>query len=184
MKIYLDLLPQQIKQEIKRKKLFRNILSEEALFLLPFIALIFILFNVYYMLILQRDVASAAYSVQQSQNKYQQLGTYEEKFKQMNSLVQMMDKIQSGHLHWRKVFQQLSETMPDGIYVSDLSTKNYTIFIVGKARTRDDLLDLKTKLEATACFKNIDIPLSNLVVKDDVDFQIDLSVDENCLKQQ
>jgi len=183
MKIYLDLLPQQRKQEIKRNRLFRKILREEALFLLPFIVLISILISICYILIFQRDIIAAAYLTQQSQNKYQQFGTYEEKFKQVNVLVQTMGKIQSGHLHWQKFFQRLSETVPDGIYISDLSTKNYTAFLIGKASARDDLLNFKNRLERMPCFQNINVPLSNLVVKEDVDFQIDISIAEDCLKK-
>jgi Tfp pilus assembly protein PilN len=184
MKIYLDLLPQQRKQEIKRKKLFLKILREEALFLLPIVVFVVILLNVYYLLTVQKDNTIAIYSAQQSQNKYQQLGTYEEKFKQVNLFVQTLKKIQAGHLHWQELFQQLSDTIPGGIYISDLSTKNYNVFLVGKAQSRDDLLDLKSKLEANPCFQNVNVPLSNLVVKNDVDFQIDLSIKEDCLKKQ
>lgn len=184
MKIYLDLLPQQRKQEIKRKKLFRKILKGEAISLLPFIVLIVILLNIYYLLILQKNITVNAYSAQQSENKYQQLGIYEEKFKQVNVLIKTIGKIQAEHLHWQSFFQQLNDIMPAGIYLTDLSTKDYTVFLVGKAKTRDDLLNFKSSLEATACFKNVNIPLSNLVVKDDVDFQIDISINEDCLKKQ
>ena len=184
MKIYLDLLPEQRKKEIKRKKLFRKILKGEALFLFPFVVLIFILCSIYYVLTLQKNITVTAFSAQQSQDKYQQLGTYEEEFKQVNALAQSMTKIQSGHLHWQNFFQQLGEAVPDGVYITDLSTKNYTVFLIGKARARDDLLNFKSSLEANSCFNNVNIPLSNLVVKDDVDFQIDISINEDCLKKQ
>jgi len=184
MKIYLDLLPQQRKQEIKRKKTFRSILREEVLFLFPVIAFIIILLNVYYVLTLQRDSSATGHKTEQSQDKYQQLSTYEAKFKQTNILDQKLVKIKTGHLHWQQIFQKLSDATPDGIYVSELSTKDYKVFMVGKAKTREDLLGFKEKLESVECFSDINVPLSNLVVKNDIDFQIDLTITENCLKQQ
>ena len=184
MKIYLDLLPEQRKQEIKRKKLFRKILRGEVLFLLPLLVFIFILLSTYYMLVLQKNLAATTYSTQQSQNKYQQLGIYEEKFKQVNILIQTIKKTQAGHLYWQNFFQQLSSVTPNSIYISDLSTKDYTVFLIGKAKTRDDLLDFKSNLEANPCFKDVNVPLSNLVVKNDVDFQIDISINKDCLKKQ
>ena len=143
MKIYLDLLPEQRKQEIKRKKTFRSILREEVLFLFPIIAFIFILLNVYYVLILQRDSSSDVHTINQTQDKYQQLNVYEEKFKQINTLDQKLVKIKSGHIYWQQLLQKLSDVAPEGVYVSDLSTKDYKIFLVGKARTREDLLNFK-----------------------------------------
>jgi Tfp pilus assembly protein PilN len=184
MKIYLDLLPAQRKQEIKRKKKFRDILREEVLFLFPVIVFIFVLLNIYYVLTLQRNSSAAAHVAKQSQDKYQQLGTFEEEFKQVNALDQKLVKIKTGHMYWQQLFQKLSDATPDGIYVSNLSTKDYKVFLVGKARTRDDLLSLKEKLETTECFKDVNVPLSNLVVKNDIDFQIDLTITENCLKKQ
>lgn len=182
MRIYLDLLPTERKQEIKRKKLFRGILREEFLFIIPVIVFIFILLNIYYVLTLQKDSMMSVQTMSQSQEKYRQLSTYEEKFKEANFINQALIKIQSGHLYWQKLFRELSNTTPDGIYVSDLSTKDFSVFLVGKARTREDLLGFKEKLESAECFETVNVPLSNLVVKDNVDFQIDLKIKEDCLK--
>ena len=184
MKIYLDLLPDYRKQEIKRKKTLHSILRGEALFLLPIILLILILLNIYYVIVLQKNSSINENSLQQSQSKYQQLGTYQEKFNQVNDSDQLLRKIQSGHLHWANLFQKLSEIMPENIQISNLSTKNCAVFLVGKAKTRDDLVDFKSKLEGSACFQNINVPLSDLVVKDNVDFQIDLTISKDCLKEQ
>lgn len=184
MKICLDLLPDYRKQEIKRKKTFHSILRGEVLFLLPVILLILILLNIYYVIVLQKNSSINENSLQQSQSKYQQLGTYQEKFNQINDSDEALRKIQSGHLHWINIFQKLSEAMPDNIQISNLSTKNYAVFLVGKAKTRDDLLNFKNKLEESICFQNINVPLSDLVVKENVDFQIDLIISKDCLKEQ
>ena len=184
MKIYLDLLPDYRKQEIKRKNFFHAILGEEMLFLVPVILFILILLNVYYVLVLQKNSSISENSSQQSQGKYQQLGIYQEKFKKINDLDQVLDKIQLGHLYWINLFQKLNEATPNSIQISNLSTKNYTVFLVGKAKTRDDLLNFKNKLGESTCFQNINVPLSNLVVKDNVDFQIDLTLNKDCLKEQ
>lgn len=184
MKIYLDLLPEQRKQELKRKKTYRKILHEEVLFSLPIIVLIIILANVYYVLTVQRDAHVAAYSMEKTQDKYKQLDNYEQKFKEINAVSQDLVKIQSGHLHWTVLLSELSGATPDGVYMTDLSTKDYDVFLVGKARTREALLDFKNRLEKSECFQKVDVPLSNLVMKEDVDFQIDLTLKEDCLKSK
>lgn len=184
MRIYLDLLPTERKQEIKRKKLFRAILREEFLFIIPVIVFIFILLNIYYVLTLQKSSSVSAQTTNQSQEKYKQLSAYEEKFKEANAANQTLVKIQSGHIYWQHLFKELSNITPDGIYLSDLSTKDFSIFLVGKAKTREDLLGFKEKLESSNCFESVNVPLSNLVTRDNVDFQIDLKIKEDCLKKQ
>ncbi|HEX8974377.1 MAG TPA: PilN domain-containing protein [Patescibacteria group bacterium] len=183
MKIYLDLLPQDRKIEIKHSRLFAEVLREEILFLLPILLFIFMLASIFYMVKIQHQSSVSTNNIQQSQDKYQQLNTYQDKFKQVNDEVQALTKIQSGHLYWSHVFSQLSSNTPDGILISNISTKDFQVFVIGRAKTRDDLLDFKNKIASSSCFTNINVPLSDLVVKEDVDFQMDFTVSRDCLKK-
>lgn len=184
MKIYLDLLPKEKKTELKRKKIFRNILHEEFLFLLPVILFIIILFNVFYLLTIKHDTTIVEKSFTESQDKYQELSSYEEKFKLVNENSAKLLKIQAAHMHWTEIFNKLSDALPNEISITDFSTKDYKIFLVGKAKSRDILLNFKDRLESETCFADINVPLSNLVVREDIDFQMDLSVNNDCLKKQ
>ncbi|HOX10394.1 MAG TPA: PilN domain-containing protein [Candidatus Moranbacteria bacterium] len=184
MKISIDLLPQQRKQEIKRKKIFHKILRGEFLFLLPIFIFICILLSTYYILILQRNSSGNTYLSQQSQDEYQKLDTYEKKFKEINDKDNLLAKIKSGHIYWKNVLIEISNIVPDSIYLNNISNKDYAVFLAGKARSRDDLIKFKDNLEGSQCFQNINVPLSNLVVKNDIDFQIDLMLKEECLKQK
>lgn len=184
MKIYLDLLPKQKKSEIRRKKIFRMLLRQEFLFLLPIILLIIILFNVYYLVSVQHSISIAAYSAIEAQDKYQELNSYEEKFKQVNDASAMLLKIQDKQLHWSKILDKLSNMMPEGIAISGFSTKNYKIFLIGSAKNRDILLSFKSYLISDQCFENVNVPLSNLVVKEDVEFQVDFAVKQECLREK
>ncbi|NTW26957.1 MAG: PilN domain-containing protein [Candidatus Moranbacteria bacterium] len=184
MKIYLDLLPKEIKTELKRKKRFRRILHEEFLFLLPLVLFIVILGNIYYLLMLSHNTSVAAKSQAESQDKYQELSSYEKKFKEVNDNSAKLLKIQSLHLYWANIFNKVGTILPDGISITNFSTKDFQIFLVGKARNRDTLLNFKAALESETCFANINVPLSNLVVKENIDFQMDLTINKDCLKKQ
>lgn len=170
--------------ELRRKKIFRKILRQEFLFLLPVLLFIIILFNVSYLLSIKYDVAMLEKSVVESQDKYQEFSSYEEKFKQVNDNSAKLLNIQAKHMYWTEVFNKLSEALPNEISITDFSTSDYKIFLVGKAKSRDILLNFKGILEADPCFTNINVPLSNLVVKDDIDFQMDLEISSDCLKKQ
>ena len=183
MKIYLDLLPKEKKKELKRKKLFRKILHQEILSLFPVFVFVVILCNIYYLLSFEQENVVASQSIEQSKDKYKLLGSYEEKFKQINTETDVLLKIQAGHLHWHNIFEKLNADVPEGVVITNFSTKDYAVFLVGKAKNRDILLNFKSKLEADDCFDGIDVPLSNLVVKENVDFQMDFLVKQNCLRE-
>lgn len=184
MKIYLDLLPQEKKSELRRKKIFRLILRDQFLFLLPVILFIIILFNINYLLNLQYETISKVGNINKSKDNYQELSKYEEAFKKGNETIDLLTKIQNNHLYWTNAFISLENAAIDGIQITDISNKNYQIFLLGKAKTRDILLNFRTELEKSNCFQNINVPLSNLVVKEDVDFQLDLEIKKECLRKQ
>ncbi len=181
MKIYIDLLPEQRKQKIREKKVFHNILCGEVLFSLPILIFICMLLSAYYLLIMQRNISNDLYSMQQTQNEYRELNMYEEKFKEANEIDSFLIKIQNGHLRWKNVFIELSKITPREVYMNNISTKDFKIFLAGKSKSRDDLISFKNNLENSFCFQEINVPLSNLVVKSDIDFQIDLTIKKDCL---
>ena len=184
MKISLDLLPQNKKDAIKRDKLFREILHKEVLFVFPILVLIVILINIFYLLKIQRDSNNTTYATQQKQTQYQELNKYDKDFKAITDASSLLIKIQNGHLHWANVLNHLGQVIPAGITVDNFTNKNYDIYLTGKAVKRDQLLEFKSNLEKDACFKNVNVPLSDLVVKENVDFQMDFVVSQDCLKVQ
>ncbi len=183
MKINLDLLPPSKKNEIKKEKLFRAILRKDFLFLFPLLVLIMMLASIYYLLKIQRDEEAASFAVAQGQAQYQQLSRYDEDFKKINEETSTLLEIQAGHLQWAYVLERLGSDVPAGIRVENLATKNYNVYLIGQAKSRDGLLDFKSKLEQDNCFENVNVPLSNLVVKEDIDFQMDFLVKQDCLKK-
>ena len=184
MKISIDLLPEQRKQEIKRRKMFHTILRGEFLFFLPILIFIGVLLSTYYTIILQKNSSSSAHMSQQSQDEYQKLDQYEKKFKEINEKDSLLAKIQSGHIHWKNLLVEFSNITPESVYLNNISNNDYKVFLAGKARSRDDLITFKDRLESSPCFQDVNVPLSNLVVKNDIDFQIDLVLKEECLKQK
>ena len=100
-----------------------------------------------------------------------------------SSATSLLLEIQAGHLHWFHVLERLSADVPVGIRVENLATKNYNVYLIGQARSRDGLLEFKAKLEQDDCFETVNVPLSNLVVKENVDFQMDFLVKQNCLRE-
>ncbi|TAK96794.1 hypothetical protein EPO05_00910 [Patescibacteria group bacterium] len=184
MRTYIDLLPEQKKTEISRSKTVRMIVAQEFGLAFPVFLLVVILFSVQLILKIQNESLEAIYNEEQSQGGYQELRRFEEKFKEINSKIDLVSKIQQNHLDWSGALVKLSQLTPDGITVTGLITKEYRIFLVGKAKARDDLLDFEQTLNDSDCFTEVNMPLSNLVSKSDVDFQFDFKVKEACILSQ
>jgi type IV pilus assembly protein PilN len=184
MKIYIDLLPEERKNEIKRKKLFRLIVKQEVLFLFPLLVLIVIMLDIYWVLGIQKNSMIETGSLEQNQGKYKELSEYEDKFKEINTATAILNKLQQSHLSWSNLIEVITKSTPDGIYLTDFANKDYQILLTGKARNRESLIAYKEALIASGCADNVNVPLSNLVNKTDVDFQLDFMVKQECIKKK
>ncbi|KKT94343.1 MAG: hypothetical protein UW95_C0016G0016 [Parcubacteria group bacterium GW2011_GWC1_45_14] len=95
-----------------------------------------------------------------------------------------INEFQKKHLYWSGALDIFLGTVPEGVYLRDFSTKNYQILLIGKAKEREILIDFQDRITKSGCFENINVPLSNLVEKSDIDFQMDFVVKKECLMEK
>jgi Tfp pilus assembly protein PilN len=184
MKIGINLLPESKKSEIKKAEKFRTILGWEVVILC--MGLIFFVFiaGIDYLLRFNLQLDELNKDNALSEEQYKTIDYYENKFSEINAKLGKISSITDGQLYWSRLYFRLSQITPDNIEITSLSTKNFSVFLAGKAKAREDLLVFKDKLSQDECFENVDLPLSNLVSKEDIVFQMDLEVKEACIKNK
>lgn len=184
MKIKLNLIPDYRKEGIKKAKRLKFTVKEGFWLAFIFIFIFSGLFCFGY--ILKMNFNLIAYSVQtgSKKNDYEKIKKMDNDFKQINELVSQIQKIQKNHLYWSNALLKLNRLVPETVAVDNLSTKNYKIIISGISKNRDELLKFKENLEKSDCFEAVSLPLSNLVTKENIDFQIEFSIKKDCLKKQ
>ncbi len=184
MKITIDLLPETRKEKIRRQKRIRKIIQQQTLFLLPIFMLVGILLAIDFILLIQNDSSDKSYLLEDSQSSRQMLKSYEEIFSEVNQKVSRLDDFQKHHLSWFGAIEDFFDLIPQDIYLKEFSTKENQVLLLGCAKDRAALIDFQNKLENVSCFEQINIPISNLVEKADIDFQMDFYIKNDCLKQE
>ncbi|MEW6610331.1 MAG: hypothetical protein AB1352_01720 [Patescibacteria group bacterium] len=83
--------------------------------------------------------------------------------------------------HWLSTFSSL---VPRGnqIITMELKRNERTLHMEGKSKTRDDLLKLKTNLETSSLITELQFPLSNLLLKENIHFELSASINPESLK--
>jgi Tfp pilus assembly protein PilN len=76
----------------------------------------------------------------------------------------------------------LTKLIPENINIKNLDIDSNKISITGWAKSRDELLLFKNNLENSELFNGVNIPLENLLQKDNVDFNIKASIKLDKLK--
>lgn len=183
MKINLNLLSAQRIEAIKESKKMRIILKWGVEIMGILLVVFILLLNINYILKTNLNFTVENFGKNGLDSKYAEMERYGQKIKELNSKTQDIKDIQEGQIYWSKLFLKLNGILNSDVILTNFSNKDFAIFLVGKAKTRDALVSLKNSLENEECFQDINLPLSNLVSRDNVTFQIEFIVKEECVKE-
>jgi Tfp pilus assembly protein PilN len=180
MNIRLNLLHEERKREIRKKKNFYLVMWQGSLLVSFALAYMGVLAGIHLTLRMQlQDVERAGTAANGS---FQEIGEYERLFKETNERVDRLAKFQSEHVAWSRLFMEMDRLVPDGVTVRKVLTKDYQVSLSGRASDRDTLLEFQAELNGSECFQNAQVPLSDLFSQKDVDFQMDVEMKKDCLK--
>lgn len=168
MEIILNLLPPEKKKAIRNlylilylRIIIEILLIYSLLMALPLFASRYYLNNNF------RDIQEKNASLNQEYSKInQEIGTAAHKLKNI-------DLIQNNFLAWTPYLIDIFQTTPTStIFLKKLefNKENKIIVIQGRAKTREALLNYKTALEKLSFMANLQIPVSSLTAKEDIDF--------------
>lgn len=184
MKIKLNLIPPGKREEIEKAKKFRKTLKWELELLFIFAVFLAMLFSISYILQINLTMAENNAGLNgQDVESIKEISRFDSEIRKINIKMSEILKIQSGHLYWTNFFEKLNEAVPFEVAVNGIVTDNYGAKVSGRARDRDVLIAFKESLEKSDCFEGVDLPLSNLVAKENIDFTLNLSINKECLKK-
>lgn len=184
MKIKLNLIPNYRREEIKKAKKLKITIREGFWLVFIFFFVFSGLFCFQYILKINLDLASNSIQSGNKKADYDKVKKMDQDFKEINELVSQIQKIQRNQLYWSDVLMKFNEFVPEDIVIDKVSTKNYGVTVFGISENREALLAFEEKLQNSGCFDSVSLPLSNLVTKENIDFQIDFNVKKECLKKQ
>lgn len=178
MKITLNLIPSYEKEKLLQGKRFRTAVRWEFGFSILLGFFILMLVSVNYILSLE---ASLALEKRINGKEYEKVEEFQKGTKEINNLVSELEKIQKGQLYWSHLLEVMNKNIPEGIMLENLSTKEYGVSFSGRSKTRDKIVIMKEVLEREKCVSELNFPLSNLISKEDVNFQINFKLKKECL---
>jgi len=167
--ISLNLLPFERKEIFRWRQNTKKAISSgiKIIFLLIFFAAPLGAIDFY----LTEKIKSLDDQIKLSENTetMRQLNLTEKSFKQINNALININKISEGQIYWRDVFSSLSAIMPPDIQIFSLQIGSDGFFsVIGRARNREDVLELEKRFKNSADFSNIQMPLDNLIKRENI----------------
>lgn len=102
------------------------------------------------------------------------------KMKEINTVLRRVEQIQAEHMSWVPRMADLAQMTPAGIVINNaqLDRNNNTYTLSGSALTRDTLLHFEQQLESLPYVEEVQVPLSQLIEKEDIRFTITAQLEE------
>ncbi|MFH2062657.1 MAG: PilN domain-containing protein [bacterium] len=98
----------------------------------------------------------------------------------INGFVRRTQEIQDSFIDWSAVLENIGQTAPDGIKFEGLTVDtDLTVSIIGTALTRDDVLEMERRLKANPYFRDVSSPLSNILQRENLRFEFNLTYEPN-----
>jgi Tfp pilus assembly protein PilN len=172
--INLNLIPQARKNQLKNER-FYSAFKEATTLLLLFAAItaIMLLLSRYY---LENQLADL---MQQNAANISSNEANNRRILAINSKIQTVGNIQKNFVPTRILTEKIIALIPADIACTSVNffRQQSTIEISGNAKNREALLSFKSILEKTSWVKRVDLPMNNLINKENNTFIITLEID-------
>lgn len=182
MKITLNLLPKNKEKKIRNRKILRFIIVQEMMIIFVTVFLFGLILGIDKLSEVRLNEVNSQLTVGGNSGDFEKIKKYEDSILKIKGKSDFVSKIQKSNISWAGVLNKLPDVLPAGVILNSISNEGYSLLIGGVANNRDILVKTKQSFENDSCFKNVDIPLNDIVLKNNIEFELKLEIDKNCLK--
>ncbi len=181
MEMQFNLLPEERKKKIQRSNILRFVVWQEIVII--FIVMFFFLTiqSIDFIVNLRLEEAKQQISMLKNGDNYRQAEKYEKYLNSFNKKMRQIEKAQANSTDWTDVFDKINNLIPSVVVIDSIKGDKNSISIKGVAPLRDDLIEMKKNFSDDDCFEDVNIPLNDIVLKKDIDFEVDFKIKRKCL---
>ncbi len=167
--ILLNILPKKIKNELKLTKTYKTVNKFLSIFLFNIILYTAIFSTSYLLLTVKLDSL-----IVEANNMNKDAELYSIRTKEVNKKISEISQIQDDFISWSSFLFNFTNSTSNGITLKKISIdkENKSINITGTAKKRNDLLNFKTKISEIKYLDGFEIPIKNLLIKENIAFDI------------
>ncbi len=171
--MHLNILPAAQKKEIKIKQIYDSLKN--------FFSVIFIVAVIYssFFMILKSVIMNYFIStIENSSILTKSTENYSNRVSDINKQVDSIESIQNDFVVWSRLLEHLRLMQPEELSIEkiSISKKDGKLTVGGQAKTRDSLLEFKENLDESGFFDGFNLPIKDLLQKNNVSFSMDLKI--------
>jgi len=200
--IKLNLLSPREKEEIRWEKINRILTVNGLIIIIELVVFVVLLLLAQAYLYNKLSNLNNLIIQKQQETEVKEIKDIKDKARYFNERLDLVDKIQNEQVSWTKILEKLSLTAPNTIQITSLDikaillddskenneTKNiiggreYRFGLIGRAKTRDDLLEFENNLRNSDYFTDLKPDQSNYLKARNADFRYEFYLTEKILE--
>lgn len=168
----LNIIPNNLKDEIKLEKNYKLILKILCLILIVLIVYATsLLISSYFLENKLAQTLTELITASQANN-------YTKKFDELNKEIEDLYEIQNQEIYWSYFLEYLAGSVGNDIKFTNINInkKNNKLTLTGTAKSRESLLKFKESLEKSPYLTKVEFPIKNLLAKNDINFNIEAEI--------
>lgn len=167
--IYLNLLPYKFRKELRLRYLYQILLRQGFIIIFALLILSGIFYASGRILSNFQEVVDSTNFLMGSQVKEPI------RVSEVNAKINKVNSFTQGEINWVKVIGSSTRPFKDKVCLNSLeiNKKAGKIYVQGAAQDRDSLINLKNRLENSAYFSAVNLPIKNLFKREDINFEME-----------
>jgi len=177
----LNLLSPEEKNNISKIKTYYVLRSISFRFISLVLIIVTIFIFSYFLLSNQKKLLTEQINKEIALRQEGKVSAVEEATSELNKQLNLANEIQLNYIKWTDFIKTYSSAMVEGITLTNLNfnTTGKILTINGTAQSRSTLLKYQQNLEELDYFSDIDMPISNLIQKENINFEITGNLTDN-----
>ncbi len=176
--ITLNLISPKKKQEFKIKQIY--IMAKDLVILILLVTIVSSIILLLAKLIIQNNFNRV---VEYSTLTTRYANIFNKDVKEFNLYINTLVKIQEKNIDWTKLIIQLSKLVPEGVNLDSINIQPEKMLITGFAFDRENLKKFQEDLEKNELFLNVEIPLNDLIKRNNINFNLKADINLDWLKK-
>jgi Tfp pilus assembly protein PilN len=172
MKILINLLPEEKKKKLRTNEISVWLLRVGFLVVLAIIVFASFLASFLFVIDIQKKVYEEEIEKIRSSENNILIQEAKKKIRNYNQKAGLIEENLSSDGYYWKIIQKLNETLPGGVYYSQVELSQEKILMKGFAEKREDLINFEKRIRESEHFQNVEFPISSFTSKENINFEI------------
>lgn len=176
MKILINLLPPEKKEELKNLRFIGVIIRFGIATVSAMAVLLIFLFFCLKAITIQKVSLEREVGRFKENDSYKKTREVQDFFREYSKRATKVKKGFKAKNEYWAVINEINSIMPEDINLREFNLKNGNLVLRGMAQSRQSLLVFKDRLEENEFFEKVKSPISNFVANENVDFEFEVKM--------